>query len=427
MKIKVEKKTLAEVRALPAPPRRKPVRPARLWRWVMKTAGAGDLKDAQFSYTLKGLDRIPDEPCLVVMNHSSFIDLEIAAKILYPHPFNIVCTSDGFVGKDALMRRIGCIPTNKFVTDVGLIVDMSYALHELKDHVLLYPEASYTFDGCATPLPARMGVLVKKLKVPVLFIKTDGAFLRDPLYNCLQKRKVKVSAEVSLLFSAQDVQEKSSAELTAWLEEAFRFDNFREQQEKGVRVDEPFRADGLHRILYKCPKCGEEGAMEGKGTQLTCKACGASWTLDETGWLQGHAEEGTAHIPDWYAWERQAVRQELEAGTYQLDCPVRILVYRDRKAIYDIGKGRLVHDTSGFVLTDEEGQEIYAQGPAKSYSLYADYYWYEIGDVICIGDNDMQFYCLPEGNVPVAKARLATEELFKLTKKKSPKPSPAGV
>ena len=427
MKIKVEKKTLAEVRALPAPPRRKPVRPARLWRWVMKIAGAGDLKDAQFSYTLKGLDRIPDEPCLVVMNHSSFIDLEIAAKVLYPHPFNIVCTSDGFVGKDGLMRRIGCIPTNKFVTDVGLIVDMSYALHELKDHVLLYPEASYTFDGCATPLPARMGVLVKKLKVPVLFIKTDGAFLRDPLYNCLQKRKVKVSAEVSLLFSAQDVQEKPAAELTAWLEEAFKFDNFREQQEKGVRVSEPFRADGLHRILYKCPKCGEEGAMEGKGTQLTCKACGASWTLDETGWLQGNAEEGTAHSPDWYAWERRAVRQELEAGTYQLDCPVRILVYRDRKAIYDIGKGRLVHDTSGFVLTDEEGQEIYAQGPAKSYSLYADYYWYEIGDVICIGDNDMQFYCLPEGNVPVAKARLATEELFKLTKKKSPKPSPAGV
>ncbi len=137
MKIKVEKKTLAEVRALPKPPRRKPVRPARFWRWVMKTAGGGDLKDARFSYALKGMNRIPEEPCLVVMNHSSFIDLEIAAKVLYPHPFNIVCTSDGFVGKDLLMRRIGCIPTNKFVTDVGLIGDISYALHELNDHVLL--------------------------------------------------------------------------------------------------------------------------------------------------------------------------------------------------------------------------------------------------------------------------------------------------
>ena len=161
MKIKVEKKTLAEVRALPAPPRRKPVRPARLWRWVMKTAGAGDLKDAQFSYTLKGLDRIPDEPCLVVMNHSSFIDLEIAAKILYPHPFNIVCTSDGFVGKDGLMRRIGCIPTNKFVTDLGLLSDMSYALKELGTHVLLYPEARYTLELGGATIEHRLKLLIR--------------------------------------------------------------------------------------------------------------------------------------------------------------------------------------------------------------------------------------------------------------------------
>ena len=106
--------------------------------------------------------------------------------------------------------------------------------------------------------------------------------------------------------------------------------------------------------------------MEGKGTQLTCKACGASWMLDENGWRQGNAEEGTAHIPDWYAWERRAVRQELEAGTYQLDCPVRILVYRDRKAIYDIGKGRLMHDTAGFVgLHDHRVTHILRYGKTQ--------------------------------------------------------------
>jgi hypothetical protein len=70
----------------------------------------------------------------------------------------------------------------------------------------------------------------------------------------------------------------------------------------------------------------------------------------------------------------------------------------------------------GFTLTDEAGELIYAQAPGKSYSLYADYYWYEIGDVICIGDSDMQFYCLPPEGVPVAKARLATEELYKIVK-----------
>ena len=418
MKIKVAAKPLAEVRRIPKPPRQKPVRPARFWRWVMKTAGAGDLKDAQFSYAFEGMDRMPEEPCLVVMNHSSFIDLEIAARILYPHPFNIICTSDGFVGKEGLMRRIGCIPTDKFVTDLGLIAQMSYALHDLGDHVLLYPEASYTFDGCATPLLARMGVLLKKLKVPVVLIKTEGAFLRDPLYNCLQKRHVKVSAKVSLLASAEEIRTLPAAELTRRLEEAFTFDNFRDQQENQIRVDEPFRADGLHRILYKCPECGKEGEMEGKGTQLICSACGASWTLDETGLLRANAGEGDAHIPDWYAWERQFVRSELENGTYRLDTPVRILVFRDFKAIYDVGHGRLTHDNTVFTLTDGDDALIYRQDPGKSYSLYADYYWYEIGDIICIGDSEFQYYCLPEGNVPVAKARLATEELFWIVKKK---------
>ena len=77
----------------------------------------------------------------------------------------------------------------------------------------MYPEASYSFDGTQTPLPESLAKCMKLLKVPVVMIRTEGAFLRDPLYNCLQKRKVKVSAEVSCLFSAEEIQEKSVDEL----------------------------------------------------------------------------------------------------------------------------------------------------------------------------------------------------------------------
>ena len=56
------------------------------------------------------------------------------------------------------------------------------------------------------------------------------------------------------------------------------------------------------------------------------------------------------------------------------------------------------------------------------YSLYSDYYWYEIGDVICIGDHDALYYCFPKDkDVAVAKARLATEELYKMKKIRRPK------
>ena len=38
--------------------------------------------------------------------------------------------------------------------------------------------------------------------------------------------------------------------------------------------------------------------------------------------------------------------------------------------------------------------------------------------MICIGDRDTQYYCFPPKGTPVAKARLATEELYKLQKRR---------
>ena len=52
----------------------------------------------------------------------------------------------------------------------------------------------------------------------------------------------------------------------------------------------------------------------------------------------------------------------------------------------------------------------------NSYGLYADYYWYEIADVICIGNNERLYYCFPQGGDVVAKTRMATEEMYKLYK-----------
>ncbi len=418
MKIKTKTLPYEEVLRLPRPAHREPVRPNAFFRALVRAAGAGDLKNARFTYTAERMDAVGDEPYLILMNHSSFIDLEIAAEVFRDRPYCIVCTSDGFVGKEWLMRQIGCIPTNKFVTDVSLVADMRCALGK-GCSVLLYPEASYSFDGCATPLPRRLGVLLKRLDVPVVGVLTEGAFARDPLYNCLQKRDVAVSATVRGLLTRDEVREKSVAELDAILDEMYSFDNFAWQEQNRVEIAEPFRADGLHRILYKCAHCGAEGETEGKGTRFVCHHCGKEYELDTLGRLRAvDGETEFPHVPDWYAWERAEVRRELEAGTYRLDAEVEIGMLIDFKAIYMVGPGRLVHDENGFTLTGCGGK-LHFERPAKQcYSLYADYYWYELGDMICIGDTETQYYCFPKGNVPVAKARLATEELYKLLRER---------
>ncbi len=419
MKIKTKKATYEEVMKLPAFKHEKPVKPNIFFRSLVRIVSEPDLKAVHFTYTNDDISDIADKPCLYLMNHSSFIDLEIASKLIYPKPYSIVCTSDGFVGKDWLLRQIGCIPTEKFVSDLMLIKDIIYTVRKLNCSVLMYPEASYTFDGTATDLPEGLGKFIKKLGIPVLFIKTKGAFLRDPLYNMLQKRDVTVSAHLHYLLSPTQISEMTGKDIDLVLKKAFSFDNFKSQLEDKVIIDEPFRADGLERILYKCPCCQSEGHTVGKGIGLKCNNCGTEWIMDEYGRMKCQNNNCEyEHIPDWYKWERECVKQELISGSYKLDTDVSIGLMVNHDAIYMIGDGHLIHDTDGFHLTGAGNSFEYNQLPQSSYSCYSDYYWYELGDIICIGDKKCLYYCFPKKEGVVAKTRLATEELYKLVTKK---------
>ena len=419
MKIKVVDMTYEQALSQPSAKHCPPQKPSLAFRGLLRVASVPDLRATHFRCEKRGMEQLADdEPCLILMNHSCFLDLEIAETVLYPRPFNIVCTSDGFVGKEALMRSIGCIPTSKFCSDAALVRDMLYCVRKLKTSILLYPEASYSFDGTATPLPESIGKCVKALGVPVVMLRTYGAFARDPLYNGLQKRRVDVSAELKYLLSPAEIAQETVGTINERIFAEFTFDNFRWQQENHISVSEPFRADGLNRVLYKCPHCLTEGEMEGKGTTLVCHHCDKAYHLTEFGALEAlDGEAAFTHVPDWYAWERRCVREELENGTYQLDIPVRICMMVNTKHICRVGEGRLHHDVNGFHLTGCGGKLDYFQKPTASYSLYADYFWYEIGDMLCIGDHKILYYRFPQGGGDVvAKTRLAAEELYRSTR-----------
>ena len=408
-----------EVLEKPRKKAKKPARPSFFFRTLIRVLSIPDLAATNFKYTKIGMEKLSKkEPCLILMNHSSFIDLKIVNRIFYPRKYNVVCTGDGFIGKNWLMRQIGCIPTKKFVTEIGLVHDMGYAIKRYNSSILMYPEASYSFDGTATPLPESLGRCIKMMGLPVVVVLSDGAYLRDPLYNNLQLRKTNVSATVEYLLSPDQIKTMSTKEINALLKDRFSFDNFKKQQEKGVEITEPFRADYLNRVLYKCPHCMVEGQTEGKGTELVCHACDKKYELDTKGFMRAlEGETEISHIPDWYKWERECVRQEILDGKYALDIEVDIFAMIDTECIYAVGEGRLTHNREGFHLTGCDGELDYTQKPLASYSLYADYYWYKLGDMICIGDKDILYYCFPKkcGDV-VAKTRLAAEELYKIVR-----------
>ena len=142
MKTTVKSMPYEKAVALPRPKRKHPHKVDIFWRSLIRLLTVFGLMGTKFKYESEGMEKIgKNEPCLILMNHSCFLDLQIAYRILYPRAFNIICTSDGFVGMGGLMgwlmRTIGCVPTQKFVTDLRLVQDMEYCFKTLGTSVLM--------------------------------------------------------------------------------------------------------------------------------------------------------------------------------------------------------------------------------------------------------------------------------------------------
>lgn len=419
MKIKTIKLPYSEVLKRKQKKLKKPVKVLFFWKLLIKIISVFDLWAVKFKCNKINIDKLnKKEPCLILMNHSSFLDMEIAYSILFNKNFNTVTTTDAFIGKNWLLRQIGCFPTVKFLNDPLLVRNIANVIKK-KRSILMFPEAGYTFDGTMTTIPFALAKLVKFLNVPLVTIITQGAHLRQPLFNKLRKRKVKVTCDYKYVLSKEQINSMSYDEIYDVILKEFSFDNYEYQINNNIIIDEKERADNLNVVLYKCPHCGVEGKMFGYDNILECKHCNISYELCENGklnCLNGKTIYDT--IPKWYKYQREEVRKEVENNNYLLDTDVDVIVMKDTYSLYEVGSGHLVHNNDGFNLKLDDGSLDYNYSSKTSYSINSDIYWYQLGDVICIGDYNIQYYCIPKQKDVVAKARLAAEEMYKINKQK---------
>ena len=371
-------------------------------------------------------------PYILLCNHNAFMDFKVATKAIHPHTANYIVAMDGFINRENLLRDIGCICKRKFTNDITLIKQISRGL-KLGNVMIIYPEARYSLCGTTAVLPESLGGLCKMMKVPVATLICHGHHINSPFWN-LKDRGVKpIEAEFSLLFSQEDLQKYSTDEINEKLVKAFQYDDFAWQKEKHIVINYKKNAEGLHRVLYKCPHCNKEFSMTSQFTKLICSSCNKSWTLLPTGELT--SDDGTtefSHVPDWYEWERKCVREEIKNGTYssgELKVKVNTL---PKDKFYYLGEGTLVHDMNGFRVegTDVDGDHFeMIKPPFSMYSCHIEYnYLGKYGDCIDLNTLTDTWYIYPQGTeFAVTKMALATEELYFKYKKDSGKPIHPGL
>ncbi|MBQ8955282.1 MAG: hypothetical protein IJ048_14340 [Clostridia bacterium] len=372
-------------------------------------------------------------PYVLLCNHNAFFDFKAATRAIWPHRANYVVAIDGFIGREGLLRDVGCICKRKFTNDLTLVRHLAQTIKN-GDVAVIYPEARYSLCGTTAVLPESLGKLCYLLRVPVVTLICHGHHVNSPFWNLRSRHVAPTEAEFRLLFTPEELKATPFEEINRRIVEAFQYDDFRWQKQKGIRVTAPWRAEGLHKVLYRCPACQTEYRMTSSGCELICSACGKRWTMTELGELQAAAGlTEFSHIPDWYEWERACVREEIARGAYSSG-PLAVTVdsLPNARGFIRLGEGTLIHDMNGFSVrgTDVDGDPFEMVKPVPSlYSCHIEYdYLGRHGDCVDLNTLEDTWYIYPHGgDFSVTKMALATEELYFAHRRAQGRPCPPGL
>ena len=379
----------------------------------------------------KKIERIGMEglkpPYMILSNHLSFVDFELVALGTYPQRMNNVVNVDGYYLRPWLMEWIGSIGTRKFTSDIHLIKSIRKVLSR-GDVLTMYPEARYSPCGITSYLPDSLGMLVKRCKVPIVLVMQQGNHLHKPAWNVKNVRKVPMHTTIKLVLTVEDIEKMSAEEINAFIRKEMSYDEYKYQKDNGILITEPKRAEGLHKVLYQCPHCMTESKMNSQGAELYCEECGKRWTLNEDGTLT--ANEGDtefSHVPDWFNWEKEQVRAEIESGEYKFEDDVEIYSQPGCYSFPYLGKGTLVHNAEeGFVVRGNYKGEDFCihRTPIQTSGLHVEYDFPKIkpmADCIDVSTENDSFYCYPTKANVITKLAFATEIIYERCEKNTVK------
>ena len=363
-------------------------------------------------------------PYMMLSNHMAFVDFKLAAMGTGNHRINNVVNIDGYYQRPWLMEWIGAICTRKYTMDLHLVKSIRKVL-ERGDVLCMYPEARYSPAGTTSYIPESVGMLVKRNRVPVVAVLHRGNYLLCPFWDFRRKRKVPMHTTLTKILTPEEIDALSVDEINDRIREALTYNEYDYQKENGILITEPYRAEGLHKILYQCPHCKTESKMASKGAEIFCTECGKRWTLNEDGSLS--ANDGVtefASVPEWFDWEREQVVNQVESGEYHFEDDVDVFSMPRCWKFEKLGKARLTHDVeNGFILEGHYNGEDYRiqRLPLQINSLHIEYDWYRIrkDDCIDISTENDSFYCyFHNAENIVTKMGFATEAIYQRSLRK---------
>lgn len=153
-----------------------PAECSRISHLQVKKAFRNMLRIAGVKIEVTGLDNIPDEPCLYVANHNSYVDI-LVSEVVIP-------TGAGFVSKDSLqkipglsswMYLIHCLFLNRTDVREGLKMIISGADYLKEGYsMFIFPEGTRSKDGHIGEFKGGSLKMAQKADAPIVPVAISG-------------------------------------------------------------------------------------------------------------------------------------------------------------------------------------------------------------------------------------------------------------
>ena len=368
-------------------------------------------------------NKMPKPPYILISTHASMLDFYMALMATFPHRVYWISTVEEFIPRFFIFRRIGVLAKRKFTNDTKGAMRYLEVLKK-KKILVIYPEARYSFMGETERIDKGIGRFAKMANVPVVLNREHGNYLYCPQWSDHKVRKVRpIVNEFETIITRKDLESLNANEIQEKIEEKFYNSEEEWMRKKNILIKYENRAVGLERILYKCPHCGTEFEMSSEGHILKCNSCGKSYDYLENGQLKCLNGESKFTWPsDWYKWEKECCKKEVDAGTYHFEDDVRVekLLGAGIGFVPQEGKYHLTHDIEeGFVVKGTDNDFEFRRSSLQSYALHIEYNYLDRGAFLELADTKDTYFVYPLTKPQyLTKLHFAVEHIYDYKKEK---------
>lgn len=305
-------------------------------------------------------------PFIVLGNHTSLLDPALVQCALEKYHCCFLTTDFYFrqpvIGK--ILKLFGAIPKTQFLPDIrsarGALTVIARG-----GVIGIFPEGRRSIDGSCCDIPESIARLIKKLKVPVVAVKTNGGYLAWPRWSPFW-RKGRVETAARQILSAADIDRLDPEQIYAVVRRELAYNDYEWNRLAKERYCHRRAAEQLHHLLHQCPRCLREQTMRSKGKELYCSACGNTAVIDEFGFLQP-ADPACVVFADpvkWAAWQREAMSERLRDKNFCIQASVSELRVADKS------NGAFRSCGYGYVSLCREGLYFYGWIDGRTAELF---------------------------------------------------------